>query len=80
MRRYPVPMTAWQIGRIVGRNPASVSSELCKLARAGSVLAFIGHRREILYGPIDLPAAVQGHYGWHNEVRPYRAGDMSHYT
>lgn len=58
LRRYPVPQTAWQIGNVIKRNPASVSSELCHMRRAGLVIAFETPRDQIVYAPLDTPNAV----------------------
>jgi len=59
MKRYPVPLTAWAIGNIIHRNPASVSSKLSKMRKKGQVVAFLGKRQEILYASWDLNPAVQ---------------------
>ena len=75
LKRYPVPMTAWQIGRIIQRNPASTSSQLCHMNKDGEIMAFLGKRKEILYAPKDLNAGVQCVYSFYrNHTTMYKAG------
>jgi hypothetical protein len=69
--RYPVPMTAWQIGRIIRRNPASVSSRLHRMYQAKRVIAFLGDRLQILYAPLTLNTFVQACYSFTGDTTPY---------
>lgn len=70
-KRYPVPMTAWQVGRVIMRNPASVSSELVTMRRRKQVLAFLGRRKQILYAPMTLNAGVWAVYGLNGDRVEY---------
>lgn len=64
-------MTAWQVGRIIGRNPASVSSRLHRMCVAKTIRAFLGKRRQILYAPLTLNAGVQAAYSFSSDTTPY---------
>lgn len=48
-KTYPVPMTAWQVGKIIGRNPASVSSRLCRMRKTKEVICFMDKKKRLLY-------------------------------
>lgn len=83
LKRYPVPMTAWQIGRIIRRNPASVSSELVRMRRKREVLCFLGKNTygscvkrgltagQILYAPLNLNSLVQTTYSQNGDLKEY---------
>ena len=74
--RYPVPMTAWQIGRVIQRNPASVSSRLHRMYQKKRVIAFLGKRLQILYAPLTLDAGVQAVYSYTRDTTQYSTDEF----
>lgn len=49
IKRYPVPMTAWQIGKLINRNPASTSSRLNRMYNKGLIFKFSSKDNRVLY-------------------------------
>lgn len=62
IKRYPVPMTAWQIAKLIGKKGGSVSSELVHMRREDLVLCFESKDHRILYAPNGLNAGVRAVY------------------